>query len=112
VKTHVEAGGVMVHVVPPGFIVTTYDEGSPPPAPGATVTVKASLAVWRTTTDGAAGAASGVASTALLALEVPNAPVAVAVNEYWVPFVRFVTAHDVAGTVTVHVPFPGVAVTR
>lgn len=44
--------------------------------------------------------------------EVPPGPVAVAVKVYAVPFVRPVTAHDVAGAVTVHVAPPGAEVTR
>jgi len=43
--------------------------------------------------------------------DVPDPLLAVVVNVYDVPFVRPVTTHDVAGTVTVHVPPPGDAVT-
>jgi hypothetical protein len=57
-------------------------------------------------------AAVGVAEfDAADALEVPAAFVAVDVKVYPVPLVRPVTVHAVAGTVTVHVAPPGLAVT-
>ena len=53
--------------------------------------------------DGVFGFKSGVTEfEAAEASEVPSAFVAVAVNVYAVPFVKPVTSHDVAGTVTVH----------
>jgi len=62
---------------------------------------------------GVSGAASvGVAgSDATELADVPAAFAAVEVNVCAVPFVKPVTGHEVAGTVTVHVAPPGEAVT-
>ena len=60
---------------------------------------------------GTAGAPGLTDADAADTPEVPSLLVAVEVNVYEVPLVRPVTVHEVAGTVTVHVPPPGDAVT-
>lgn len=65
-NTQVDAGGVMVQENPPGVAVTVYDDGSPPPAPRATVTVICDVPDCTTVSVGAAGRATGVALTATL----------------------------------------------
>ena len=105
-----------VQVAPPGEAVTVYDEpGSPAPLPAVTVTVACpspATAVGAFGTGGAEVAAVGL--TALEAAEADDVPallVAVEVKVYELPFVKPVTAQEVAGTVTVQVAPPGEAVT-
>ena len=112
VTVHDVPGAVTVHVAPPGLAVTVYVAGGPPD-PGATVTVACLSPASAVGAGGVPGAArNGVTELdAADADEVPCVLVAVAVKVYGVPLVRPVTVHEVAGTVTVHVAPPGLAVT-
>lgn len=106
---------VPVQVAPPGLAVTVYEVPGSPPLPAVTVTVawpSPATAVGAFGTAGGWVAAVGVAELdAADAPEVPAAFVAVDVKVYPVPLVRPVTVHAVAGTFTVHVAPPGLAVT-
>lgn len=61
--------------------------------------------------EGVLGSAIGDEVDPLEAADVPEPFVAVDEKVYWVPFVRLVIVHEVAGGVTRHVRPPGCAVT-
>lgn len=107
---HDVAGGVTVHVNPPGCAVTVYESTGPPPEPGVTE-ITALLSPGCTEIVGALGNARGVDVTPVDAADDPVPLDAVAENVYSVPLVKPEIVHDVRGDVTVHVNPPGCAVT-
>ena len=112
VTVHEVAGLVTVQVRLPGNAVTVYEAGAPPVPESVTLTVADPSPATAVGVSGVPGASSGLTLfDAADPLEVPAALVAVAENEYGVPFVRPVTVHEVAGLVTVQVRLPGVEVT-
>jgi hypothetical protein len=111
VITQEVAGGVTVHVWPPGLAVTVYDVTVPPLTGGVTVSTAQPGPETALGGPGLPGAASLTGADGIDVPEVPETLVAVDTKVYVPPRVRPLTTQDVAGGVTVHVCPPGTAVT-
>ena len=114
--THDIAGDVTVQVAPPGVAVTRYVATAPPVLSATMVTVACPSPATALGVPGVPGAAKELTGVTCvesgLEAEVPPVFVAVAEKRYAVPLVNGLTTQEVAGTVTVQVAPPGVAVTR
>lgn len=124
VIVHDVAGDETRHDAPPGEAIARYCVTAKDPAlvggvhdtvaepdPAITDTEAGADGVTGVGGMGGVGEVGVTALDAADALEVPSPFVAVEVKAYDVPAVRPVTTHEVAGTVTVHVPPAGTDVT-